>query len=146
MIVLDTNVISEIFRSTPNRRVMAWLESLSGDVAITAVTLAELLAGVVRLPDGRRKDELSTRIAEAIEPFSGSRSILAFDDTAAPHYADVLLARESAGLPISTADAQIAAICLSNEATCATRNTSDFMHTGVDLIDPWATQRGDAPG
>ncbi|KJQ53546.1 type II toxin-antitoxin system VapC family toxin [Microbacterium sp. SA39] len=138
MIVLDTNVISEVFRSTPNGGVLAWLESLAGDVAITAVTLAELLAGVGRLPDGRRKDELSARIAEAIEPFRGGRSILAFDDIAATHYADVLLARESAGLPISTADAQIAAICLANEATCATRNTSDFLHTGVDLINPWA--------
>ena len=137
MIVLDTNVISEVFRSNPNGRVMAWLEALAGDVAITAVTLAELLAGVARLPDGRRKDELSTRIAEAIEPFRGSRSILAFDDDAASHYAEVLLARESAGLPISTADAQIAAICLALEATCATRNTSDFVHTGVELLDPW---------
>ena len=137
MIVLDTNVISEVFRSTPDGRVMAWLEALAGDVAITAVTLAELLAGVARLPDGRRKDELSTRIAEAIEPFRGSRSILAFDDDAASHYAEVLLARESAGLPISTADAQIAAICLARDATCATRNTSDFVHTGVELLDPW---------
>lgn len=138
MIVLDTNVISEVFRSTPNGRVMAWLEALVGDVAITAVTLAELLAGVARLPDGRRKDELAARIAEAIEPFRGSRSILAFDDDAASHYAEVLLARESAGLPISASDAQIAAICLAHEATCATRNTSDFLHTGVALINPWA--------
>jgi predicted nucleic acid-binding protein len=137
VIVLDTNVISEVFRSTPNGEVIAWLESLSGDVAITAVTLAELLAGVARLPDGRRKDELSTRIAEAIEPFRGSRSILAFDDTAAPHYADVLLARQSAGPPISTADAQIAAICLSRGASLATRNVKDFAGTGVEVQDPW---------
>lgn len=137
MIILDTNVISEIFRSAPNHRVVAWLEALTGDVAITAVTLAELLAGVGRLPEGRRKADLSTRIEVAIEPFRGSRSILAFDDTAAVHYADVLLARETAGRPISTADAQIAAICLAHEATCATRNLKDFAHTGVDLLDPW---------
>jgi len=137
VIILDTNVISEVVRSAPNGRVVAWLESLTGEVAITAVTFAELLAGVGRLADGRRKVELSTRIAAAIEPCRGSRSILAFDDAAAAHYADVLLARETVGRPISTADAQIAAICLANEATCATRNLRDFAHTGVNLLDPW---------
>ena len=137
MIVLDTNVISEVVRSTPNDRVVAWLMSLTGEVAITAVTFAELLAGVGRLPDGRRKAELSTRIAAAIEPFRGSRSILPFDETAAAHYAEILVSREAVGRPISTADAQIAAICLAHSATCATRNLRDFAHTGVDLIDPW---------
>lgn len=138
MIVLDTNVISEVVRSVPNDRVVAWLEALTSEVAITAVTLAELLAGVGRLPDGRRKAKLSARIAAAIEPFRGTRSILAFDDTAAAYYADVLLAREAAGRPISTADAQIAAICLAHDATCATRNVRDFSHTGIDLLDPWS--------
>ncbi|MFJ2368732.1 type II toxin-antitoxin system VapC family toxin [Microbacterium sp. NPDC087665] len=139
MIVLDTNVISEVFRSSPNEHVVAWLEALTGDVAITAVTLAELLAGVARLPDGRRMDELSSRVEAAIEPFRGTRSILAFDDTAASHYAGVLRAREASGHPISTADAQIAAICLAHEATCATRNTRGFAHTGVGLLDPWGS-------
>jgi predicted nucleic acid-binding protein len=138
VIVLDTNVISEIVRSVPNDRVVAWLEALTSEVAITAVTLAELLAGVGRLPDGRRKAKLSARIAAAIEPFRGTRSILAFEDTAAAYYADVLLAREAAGRPISTADAQIAAICLAHDATCATRNVRDFSHTGIDLLDPWS--------
>ena len=137
MIVLDTNVISEVVRSTPNDRVVAWLMSLTGDVAITSVTFAELLAGVGRLPDGRRKAELSTRIAAAIEPFRGSRSILSFDETAAAHYADILVSREAVGRPISTSDAQIAAICLAHSATCATRNLRDFAHTGIDLVDPW---------
>lgn len=137
MIVLDTNVISEVVRSTPNDRVVAWLMSLTGDVAITAVTFAELLAGVGRLPDGRRKAELSSRIAAAIEPFRGSGSILLFDETAAAHYADILVSREAVGRPISTADAQIAAICLAHSATCATRNLRDFADTGIDLIDPW---------
>lgn len=137
MIVLDTNVISEIFRPSPERRVVDWIESLTGDVAITSVTLAELLAGVRRLPDGRRKEELTRRIDAALGPYRGSRALLPFDDLAADRYADVLVARESAGAPISTADAQIAAICLAHRATCATRNVKDFAHTGVDLLDPW---------
>src|SRR5699024_2992158 len=123
----------------PEPRVIAWLASLTGDVAITSVTLAELLAGVRRLPDGRRKDALASRIEEAVEPYRGSRAVLAFDGSAAERYADVLVARETAGVPIATADAQIAAICLVHEATCATRNVKDFAHTGVALVDPWTT-------
>jgi predicted nucleic acid-binding protein len=138
VIVLDTNVISEVFRPEPDARVVAWLESLAGDVAITAVTLAELLAGVRRLPEGRRRSALSARIETALQPYRETKAVLAFDDEAADHYADVLVAREQAGLPISTADAQIAAICRSHNAACATRNTKDFRQTGVQLLDPWA--------
>lgn len=137
MIVLDTNVISEIFRPTPEQRVVDWLTSLEGEVAITSVTLAELLAGVRRLPDSRRRDELTKRIDTALAPYRGGRAVLPFDDVAADRYADVLVARESAGAPISTADAQIAAICLTHGATCATRNVKDFHYTGVELVDPW---------
>ncbi|WP_282826839.1 type II toxin-antitoxin system VapC family toxin [Gulosibacter sediminis] len=137
MIVLDTNVISEIFRPSPEPRVVEWLVSLTGDVAITSITLAELLAGVRRLPNGQRKDELAQRIDEAVAPYRGSRSVLAFDTDAAERYAEVLASREAAGAPVSTADAQIAAICLAHGATCATRNVKDFQHTGVELVDPW---------
>jgi len=114
-----------------------WLASLEGDVVITSVTLAELLAGVRRLRDGRRRDELTRRIDTALAPYRGGRAVLPFDDVAAERYADVLVARERAGAPISTADAQIAAICLTHGATCATRNVKDFQHTGVELVDPW---------
>lgn len=117
MIVLDTNVIVEIFGPSP-----------------------ELLAGVRRLPEGRWKDELTRRIDTALELYRGSRSVLPFDDLAADRYADVLTACETAGVPISTADAQIAATYLANNATCATRNAKDFAHTGVDLVDPWSAQ------
>lgn len=138
MIVLDTTVVAEIFRPSPEPRVIDWLVSQTGDVAISAITLAELLAGVRRLPDSRRKDELAERIEEAVAPYRGSRSVLEFDAGAAERYAEVLAAREAAGAPISTADAQIAAICLAHDAACATRNAKDFAHTGVELVDPWA--------
>lgn len=143
MIVLDTNVISEVFRPRPDPRVVAWLESLTGDVAITAVTLAELLAGVRRLPDGRRKKALTARIEVALAPYRDDRSVLAFDDAAAEWYVDILVARESAGLPTNTADAQIAAICRAHKATCATRNAKDFAHTGVAVVNPWITSHVD---
>ena len=137
MIVLDTNVISEIFRPSPERRVPRWLASLTGDVAIASVTLAELLARVRGLPNGKRKDELAKGIDAALDPCRGSRAILPFDDRAAERYADVLMTRESAGAPISMADAQIAGMCLVHDGSCATRNTKDFAHTGVDVVNPW---------
>lgn len=137
MIVLDTNVVSELLRREPDSGVVSWLESLGGDVAITAITLAELLAGVRRLPDGRRKLELEAAVAAAVEPYRGGHALLPFDDSCADAYAEILHERERAGLPIATADAQIAAICRTHGAACATRNTKDFVVTGVELIDPW---------
>lgn len=137
MIVLDTNVISEVFRREPDERVVAWLESLEDEVVITAVTLAELLAGVRRLPSGRRKAELESAVLEAIEPYRRGHAVLPFDESCAEAYAELLCERERAGLPISTADAQIAAICRTHDAACATRNIKDFARTGISIVDPW---------
>lgn len=137
MIVLDTNVVSEVLKSQPDEHVVAWLESLTDDVAITAVTLAELLAGLRRLPDGKRKEDLTSRVEIAVRPYRDTGTIIAFDADAASRYADIVAVREQAGLPIATGDAQIAAICRVRDAICATRNTKDFLHTGIALIDPW---------
>ncbi|WP_062520199.1 type II toxin-antitoxin system VapC family toxin [Demequina silvatica] len=137
MIVLDTNVISEVFRPAPDAEVIGWLSALDGDVAITAVTLAELFAGIALLPAGARRDALAARVESALEPYRGGGSVLPFDGAAADEYATILAARSQAGLPISTADAQIAAICRAHRAACATRNVRDFAHTGIALIDPW---------
>lgn len=139
MIILDTNVISEAFKPQPDSHVITWMQALTGDVAITAITLAELLAGVRRVPAGRRKSLLTTGVDAAVEPYRHSTVILPFDDAAADQYAEVLAAREQAGCPIHTADAQIAAICRAHGATCATRNTKDFEHTGIELLNPWST-------
>lgn len=138
MIVLDTNVISELFRTRPEPRVIAWLESLTDEVAITTITLAELLAGVRRLPGGRRKSDLGRAIDRATQRYRDTRSLLAFDEAAAVGYAEVLAMRDGVGLPISMADAQIAAICRAYRAACATRNTKDFAQTGIELVDPWS--------
>ncbi len=137
MIVLDTNVISELFRRVPDPGVTAWLESLEGDVAITAITLAELFAGVRRLPEGRRKAELADAVTAAVEPYRG-HAVLPFDDSCADAYAEILHECERVGQPVATADAQIAAICRVRGAVCATRNTKDFVNTGIELIDPWS--------
>lgn len=137
MIVLDTNVLSEFIRREPDEGVTRWLDSLdAAAVATTAITAAELLYGVARLPAGRRKERLSEAVRGLIEEDLDCR-IEPFDATAATHYADLLSDREAAGRPISVADAQIAAICRKLGATLATRNTSDFEDTGIKLLDPW---------
>ncbi|WP_462418926.1 PIN domain-containing protein [Kytococcus sp. Marseille-QA3725] len=136
MIVLDTNVVSEALRAEPAPAVVAWLESDPDELALTAITVGELQAGLRRLPPGRRRTQLQTALEAALEPYRASR-ILPFDADAAEEYGRVVADRLGRGLPISTADAQIAAICRARGASCATRNTRDFVHTGLDLIDPW---------
>lgn len=137
MIILDTNVVSEVLRPQPSDRVIEWMAGLAGDVAITAITLAELLAGVRLLPAGRRRAALAARIDDAIAPYRETRAILPFDDGSAEQYAEVVAIRQRAGRPIHAADAQIAAICRQHRATCATRNVADFASTGIELVDPW---------
>jgi hypothetical protein len=137
VIVLDTNVISELARRMPDPGVLSWLDSLEiSDVATTAVTAAELRYGIGRLPDGRRKQELTVVIRGILtEDFHGR--VLPFDEHSSVQYADIVTGRERNGRPIGVADAQIAAICRDLGATLATRNTADFEETGVELIDPW---------
>ncbi len=138
MILLDTNVLSELIRREPDDGVTRWLDALdAAAVVTTAITAAELLYGVARLPAGRRKEQLSDAIRALIGEDLGGR-IEPFDAIAAAHYADLVSDRESSGRPIGIADAQIAAICRKLGATLATRNTSDFTDTGIELLDPWA--------
>lgn len=137
MIVLDTNVVSEVLRPTPDPAVVAWLESVTEPVALTTITVAELLAEVRRLPAGRRRDELNDLIESVLAPYEGNGCVLPFDVAAARSYAAVVTERSAAGQPIAMADAQIAAICRSRAAVCATRNVRDFTGTGVTVLNPW---------
>jgi toxin FitB len=137
VIIVDTNIISELARQIPDSGVLAWLDSLEiSEVATTAVTAAELRYGVARLPDGHRKRELTVMIRGILtEDFYGR--VLPFDERASVRYADIVTGRERIGRPIGVADAQIAAICRDSGAILATRNTPDFVETGIELIDPW---------
>lgn len=141
MIILDTNIISELTRQAPEPRVVSWLDSLPAeDVGTTAVTAAELLYGVARMPAGRRKRELAAAVRGLLGDELRDR-ILPFDEHCASRYADIVCGRETLGRPIGVADAQIAAICRTAEATLATRNTADFSGTGIELINPWKPDR-----
>jgi toxin FitB len=137
VIVLDTNVISELARLAPDPGVLSWLDLLeTSEVATTAITAAELRYGVARLPDGRRKRELAVVIRGILtEDFHGR--VLPFDERASVRYAEVVTGRQQIARPIGVADAQIAAICRDLGATLATRNIPDFEETGIELINPW---------
>ena len=137
MIVLDTNVVSELMRPSPAPRVVAWVrEQGVDDLYTTAVTLAEISYGIARLGDGARKTLLK---ATSDQVFSAFRDhVLAFDADAASLYGGIVGNRDRLGLPIDGFDAQIAAICRRHAATLSTRNVKDFEQTGVSVIDPWS--------
>jgi predicted nucleic acid-binding protein len=141
MIVLDTNVLSELMRRRPTARVVNWVDEQDATgLAITVVTVAELLYGVARLADGARKTELAVAVDALLrEDFTGR--VLPFDTAAAEHYADLVADRERRGRPVSVSDGQIAAICRRHGSRLATRNVRDFDATGITVLDPWAAVR-----
>lgn len=135
MIVIDTNVVSEMMRPDPDDRVSRWIET-AGRLHTTAITLAEIDYGIARLPQGVRRERLAATAAVTFADFSDM--VLPFDAMAARRYGAIVSGREGLGRPVSTADAQIAAICASRGATLATRNTADFEATGISLYNPWS--------
>ncbi len=138
MIVLDTNVVSELMREDSAPEVRAWFFQQSpSDVFLSAVTEAELRYGVEIMPAGRRRDSLATALEGFVERDLAGR-VLSFGTTAAKAYATIAAERRAAGRPIGQADCQIAAIARSLGASVATRDTRGFEGCGVDLINPWA--------
>lgn len=137
MIVLDTNVVSELARPRPAPEVIEWVDAQdSATLVITAVTAAEIRAGVALLPTGRRRRQIAERMEALItETFAGY--VLAFDVESSEHYANVVATRIRAGRPISGLDAQIAAVCTQHGAALATRDVDDFEGLELTLINPW---------
>ena len=136
MVVTDTNVVSELMRLTPDPEVMAWFSRQnSAELYLTAVTEAELHAGAAILPAGRRRERLAAEVDAMVrEDFAGR--VLPFDSAAARAYGAIAAARRALGRPILEADCQIAAIAQVAGAAVATRNSTDFEHCGITLIDP----------
>jgi predicted nucleic acid-binding protein len=139
MIVLDTNVLSELMRPRPARTVEAWVAAQpAASLFTTAITQAEILYGVALLPEGRRRDGLAAMV-DAIFELDLAGRVLPFDGAAAREFAGVAASRRQAGRPMAQADAQIAAIVRSRGAALATRNRADFEACGIRVIDPWQT-------
>ncbi len=140
MMVLDTNVVSELMRPRPSPVVEQWVRGETSDeLYTTAVTVAEIGYGIERLPDGARKTLLAATAQQLFSTFSDH--VLAFDAAAAGIYGAIVSGRDQAGAPIDGFDAQIAAICRVHGASLATRNVKDFDRTGINVIDPWKGSR-----
>ncbi|MBC7609062.1 MAG: type II toxin-antitoxin system VapC family toxin [Polaromonas sp.] len=137
MIILDTNVVSEPLKPSPEPAVLAWLDRQAPETLyLTTINLAELLAGIEVLPQGRRRTELQQALTTKVMPLFEGR-ILSFDKKAAEAFARINASAQALGNPISFADGAIAAIASAQGFILATRNVSDFKSTGVEMIDPW---------
>jgi len=137
MIVLDTNVLSELLRPLPDARLVAWLAAQDGaTVYFTTVGEAELRYGLALLPEGKRRTALAQAVQEILVEDFRDR-ILVFDSAAANAYAQIAASRRASGRPMGQLDCQIAAIARIQGAALATRNTADFQACGIELIDPW---------
>jgi predicted nucleic acid-binding protein len=137
MIVLDTNVLSELIAPRPDESVAQWFRYLPSDASYTTtVTEAEMRYGAAKLAAGKRRSDLETVLNKLFAVRFAGR-VLAFDRAAANVFADIVLRRQRQGHGYVYPDAQIVAIALSLGATVATRNVSDFEYCGVGLVDPW---------
>lgn len=137
MIILDTNVVSEIMRNRPDSRVFTWLEGCDpATLFTTTITEAEVLVGIARLASGQRQRNMLSEAEEVFRTDLAGR-VLAFDRSAAAAYAEIASRRERMGKRIEFADGQIAAIALVHGARLATGNVRHFQSCGIDIIDPW---------
>lgn len=137
MIVADTNVWSEAARLEPNARVVSWMAAHRDELALTTVTVGELLYGLALMPEGRRRTVLTTEIEQLIAG-AASRTF-PYDTDAARKLASIRARRKRAGLEVvRPEDAMIAAIALARGCAVATRNVGDFEAMGVEIIDPWS--------
>ena len=138
VLLLDTNVVSELIRRSPDLAVEAWAAGRTlEDLFFSAVGEAELRYGAAILPTGRRRETLVSDIERMLrDAFEGR--VLPFDSEAARAYAEIAAMRRFAGRPVAPADCQIAAIARARGMAVATRNVRDFEDMGIEVVDPWA--------
>lgn len=137
MILLDTNVISEPQRLEPNARVLDWIDAQALETLyLSAITVAELRAGIALMPAGKRRDIFHENLEKRLLPMFANR-VLSFDMACTQAYAKLLAKARTAGLAIEAADVFIAAVALANGFAVATRDTSPFEAAGLSVINPW---------
>ncbi len=137
MILLDTNIISEMMKQTPSAQMLNWIDQQEvTQLFITSITIAEISDGLHVLPQGARRNQLENAFNKAImEAFQ--QRVFSFDETAAHLYGKIMGRRKEIGRPLSIPDGQIAAIARAQGAAVATRNIHDFIECGIELIDPF---------
>jgi predicted nucleic acid-binding protein len=138
VIILDTNVLSALMRTDPDRGVVAWLDRQpSESVWITSITVFEAHLGLRLLPKGKRQQRLEAAFVRLLDE-ELERRVLDFDGAAALEAASLAADRQKRGRPVDMRDTQIAGIALSRHATLATRNVRHFADLNVPVTDPWA--------
>lgn len=134
--LLDTCVLSELVKSQPDASVLAWMAARSeSELFVSAITLAELHRGVLRLPESKRRTELSQWLAHLEQGFDDR--VLPFTQRAAHLWAEITTQAEQQGKPMAAMDSIIAATALTHGLRLVTRNVRDFTHVGVPLLNPW---------
>ena len=137
MIVLDTNVLSELMSPTPDATVVRWLNKQpAASVWTTTITLMELRFGIASMPIGKRRQILSQGLENVLRHEIEGR-IVSFDLAAAERAAELSAVRRGRGKVVEFRDTMIAGIVLATRATLATRDTADFEDLGVQILDPW---------
>ncbi len=138
MIVLDTNVFSELMKPVVDLTVANWIKNqLLDDLFFNTVSLAEIYTGIENLPIGNRKKSMVRRAESVVCSFENQ--ILTFDERAAPIFGEIMIRRKSIGQPIEKFDCMIASIAVANNLDLATRNVKDFAEiSGLRVINPWA--------
>lgn len=137
MILLDTNVVSEVMKAQPSKIVVAWLNGQdSQNLCVSAITIGEIAYGLRILPDGNRRSALRERF-ELFIALAFDQRVLAYDEAAARIYGELMGDRKELGRPISVPDGQIAAIARRNHFAVATRNVLDFENCGIEVINPF---------
>ena len=138
MIILDTNVLSAMMRSVPDRAVAAWLDAQDGDaIWTTSVTVFEIELGIAQLARGRKRRQLENGFSRLLDDDLQGR-VLAFDRSAARAAAALAAERERVGRPVDVRDTQIAGIAVAHRAAIATRNVRHFNDLAVPLVNPWS--------
>jgi toxin FitB len=137
MILLDTNVVSEPLRLGPDTRVVAWIDAQPLETLfLSAITVAELRAGVALLPVCKRRSGLQESLETRVLPLFAGR-VLPFDLSCTQAYADLMAKARASGLAIASTDGYIAAIAVANGLAVATRDTGPFGAAGAKVINPW---------
>jgi toxin FitB len=137
LILIDTNVVSEMMRREPDQRVVEWLDAqMVETLYLSSVSIAELLLGIALLPEGRRKTALASALSIQVTALFGTR-LLPFDVSAAEAFATIVSRARASGLAIGVADGQIAATAAVHGLIVATRDAAPFLAAGLAVIDPW---------
>ncbi len=136
-LLLDTNVLSEVQRPSPNAKVLAWLDAIDEDrVFLSVASIAELRRGVAMLDPGRRRAALTAWLSDDL-PARFAGRILPIDYAIAESWGDLMAESRRTGTALSVMDAFFAATALAKKLTLVTRNVKDFAPFGVPLLDPW---------